>query len=530
MYIDPARRMPINVALEQVSVSPDASDILDLDVHGTINEFPLRAAGRLGPWQNLRDGKDLLAHLDLTFGQLRLAIDGSFADARELEGIEAAFNLSGPAIDRVADRLGLPPFATGPFELKGSLKKQGGGNNVEMAGNLGEITLIANGKIDRLRDPSNAKIDFNVAGPDTQYLAELLGVKGVANVPFIVTGDFEKQGRRLLFTATRAELGENSVALDGWVESRNGLPDVDITISAAGPDFSIFGPFVDVEDLPAVAFDVDGRVEKSNNSWRFSDVVALVGENRIAANGSMSDGKDTEITFSANGPDISFLRSVLSADGLPEKPFELTGRVKPAHNAMRIEDVEAVIGDNRIQVDGIVATSTSFAGTRLEVRGQGLALQHIAPLAGVQGLPIGPFEFSAVVELSNEEIIVTDVVASVGEIQGTASVNVGLGRNAGSFVVDASASGPHFSDLAGIDIVRPFGGEPFSLDARIVLHGPEIGADQLARDKFVSLGNTKSIAAHVNDVMSKSLSDLFKESEWTTAELAIETKANENAK
>jgi len=76
-YVDPARRRPLNISIEQLIVSPDENDILDLDLQGTVNELPLWADGKLGPWQNLLDGKDLTADLDVTLGQLRLAVAGS---------------------------------------------------------------------------------------------------------------------------------------------------------------------------------------------------------------------------------------------------------------------------------------------------------------------------------------------------------------------------------------------------------------------------------------------------------------------
>ena len=80
-YLDPERPRPIDVAIETLSVTPDSGDILDLDVRGTINGLPLWADGRLGPWQNFLDGKDIIADLDVTLGTVRLSIDGS-ADCR----------------------------------------------------------------------------------------------------------------------------------------------------------------------------------------------------------------------------------------------------------------------------------------------------------------------------------------------------------------------------------------------------------------------------------------------------------------
>lgn len=466
-YVDPARRRPINLSLEQLTVSPDAGDILDLDLQGAINEFPLWADGKLGPWQNLVDGKDLTADLDVTLGQVRLSVDGTIADALAAEGVAATFYLIGPAIERVADRLGFPPFASGAFEINGELKKINGGNLVSVGGNLGEITLIANGNVDDLRAPANMQFDFNVAGPDTHYVAELLGIKGAPKVPFLVTGDLDRQRSRLSFTATRAELGENAVAIEGWAETGSGVPDLDLTINAVGPDFSVFAPFMKLKDVPADQFDIDGRIEKSGKDWRFSNVVAIVGENRVAANGAIEEGKDTEIEFSAAGPDISFLQTMTGAEGLPEKPFEVTARIKPARDGIAIEAASGSIGENNIEVSGIVGTATGLNGTRLAVQASGPALQHIAPLTGVLYLPDGQFELAGQVELSGDQVLVSDMSATVGDVQLTASAGIGLRRNAGAFDIRVAANGPDVSGLVQIDLLQPFSGERFSLDAHI---------------------------------------------------------------
>ncbi|MGI9272289.1 MAG: AsmA-like C-terminal region-containing protein [Woeseiaceae bacterium] len=472
-YVDPARRRPIELSLEHLTISPDAGDILDLDLQGTINEFPLWADGRLGPWQNLIDGKDVTADLDVTLGQVRLSVDGTIADVLEAEGVAATFSLNGPAIERVADRLGLPPFAAGAFEVDGELKKVNDGNLLRMAGNLGQIALIANGNVDHLRAPVDMRFDFNISGPDTHYVAELLGIEGAPKVPFLVSGDLDRQGARLQLKATRAELGENVVAIEGWTDTGRGASNLDLTINAVGPDFSVFAPFISLTGIPTEQFNIDGRIEKSGTDWRFTNVEAVVGENRVAANGAIESGQNTEVEFSAAGPDISFLQAMTGAEGLPEKPFDVMARIKPARDGISIEEASGSIGENQIGVTGIVSTAAGLDGTRLAIEASGPALQHIAPLTGVPFLPDGQFEFSGQVELAVDQVLVSDMSASVGDVQLTASAEVGLRRNAGAFDVRVAANGPDASALAKIDALQPFSGEPFSLNAHIARGGGE---------------------------------------------------------
>jgi uncharacterized protein involved in outer membrane biogenesis len=491
-YVDPARRRPLDIAIEHLIVRLDDNDILDLDLLGAVNELPLWADGKLGPWQNLLDGKDLMADLDVTLGQVRLAIEGSAEDTRALTGVEATIGLSGPAIDRVAERLGLPPFAEGPFQIDGRLRKLDGGNQIRLEGNLGAISVFASGSVDRLLKPGSTQLDFIIAGPDTRYVAEVFGIDGAPEVPFQVTGDFKQEAERLSFTGTHARLGDNSVRLDGWFDVSTALPDVDVTIEAAGPDFSVFAPFMNVKGIPAEAFDIDGRIEKSGESWRFSDVVGTVGDNRIAANGSIGDGADTEIQFSAAGPDISSLQALAGATEWPEKPFDIAARIKLARGGVRVEDATALFGDNRIEVDGLIKTGAGLAGTQLVVRGSGSELRNISLLAGVPYLPTGSFDFSANVEINRDRLLISDVVALVGDIEASADAAVGLGSKAGEFDLVVTASGSDVGDLGQIELFERLSGEAFSVSGHVSRQG---GRDELEFDAMqASIGEIALLA------------------------------------
>ncbi|MDH3614098.1 MAG: AsmA family protein [Gammaproteobacteria bacterium] len=466
LYVDPARRLPLDISIEQLVVSPDENDILDLDLQGAVNELPLWADGKLGPWQNLLEGKDLTADLDMTLSQVRLAVTGSAEDMRTLAGVEATIDWSGPSIGRVTDRLGLPPFAEGPFKVEGRLRKLGSGNQVRLEGIFGEINVLVSGSVDSLRNPSDTALDFSVTGPNTQRVAELLGIDGAPAVPYQITGDFSQHGRRLAFNGTRAQLGENSVAFDGWVDSGRAPRDLDVTIDAAGPDFSVFGPFIGVDGVPAEAFDIEGRIGKTGSDWRFDDVTATVGANRLVATGSISGDDDTEIVFSAVGPDNSFLHAMTGLEGLPARPYNVSARIRPDRSGVQLKDASALFGEHRIDVDGIVATRKGFVGTRLDVRASGPELRNVALLTGLLYVPGGSYEVTGGLEIDRAGLVVTDLTASVHDMKGSANGRVGLGDNLGDFDVTVSAHGPNFAGLANFDWMQRLSGESFSITGR----------------------------------------------------------------
>ena len=463
-YIDPERPRPIDVAIDTLTIAPDANDILDLDLQGTINELPLWADGKLGPWQNFLDGRDITTDLDLTLGTVRLSIDGSAEDLPYLQGIIANAVLTGPDIGRVIDRLGLPPFAEGPFEINADINRIDGGHQVSADGNLGAIDVVANGSIDRFIATESAELDFSVAGPNIQYLAELFGADGAPAAPFRMAGELILDGVRVGLSDTRLSIGSNSVGVNGELDLSLSVPDLDLTVEAEGPDFSVFGPFLELQGLPESAFAIEGNVRKERASWQANGVEAVIGENRITANGSLVAGsrEDSAISFRALGPDISILHDFTDLEGLPARPFDVTASLRSHPRGIAIEQATGLFGDNRLEVDGIVTDRAGLRGTTLQILAAGPELANVALLTGVPHLPAGPFDVAGEIRLEEESLFFDDARATVGDLSASASGQVGLAGQEGAFRVLFTLNGPDAAQFEALPWLEPFSGQAFT--------------------------------------------------------------------
>jgi uncharacterized protein involved in outer membrane biogenesis len=496
IYADAGRPMPIDVSLERLRISPDEDDVLDLDLKGTMNGFPLSAEGKLGPWQNLLDGRDLIADLGVTLGELHLAVSGSVEDAQVLAGVEATLSLSGPEIGRITERLGLPPFAEGPFQIDGTVNKLDDANEIRVEGNLGAINVFASGSVDRLLNPGTSHLEFNLSGPDVKYVAEVFDFKGAPAVPFTVAGDLGQQGKRLSLAGTRAELGENSIAVDGWVDTGTQSTDMDLTINATGPNFSVFAPFIGMDAIPGQAFDVDGRVLKSGDDWRFEDFTALVGENRASVSGAIAAGADTELVFTATGPDNTFLQAMTGLQGLPARPFDISARMQHNQKGISLAEARAVFGEHRLEAEGIVSTASGFAGTQLDIQASGPELKDVALLTDIPYLPAGPYAVGGNLQINRRQLLLRDATATVGELTGTVTGSVGLGNSSGEFDLTVSAKGPEVAGLADFDWTRKIASDAVSVSGYVRRDGADfdlesvnigIGAVQASLDGCLSL-------------------------------------------
>jgi uncharacterized protein involved in outer membrane biogenesis len=485
VYLDPARPRPLEISIDSLVVDLSAADMLDHDLKGSVNGLPLRVEGELGPRLSLLDGQDITTNIELELGDVQLDLDGSVENLAKLQGIEAKLRLAGPSVERLAERFGLPPFADGAFRLDGLLQRSDSGNQLELEGNLGEIRILARGFIDKFLQPNKMALDFDTAGPDAKYIAEVFGIVGVPAETFRVFGRFERDNGRYVLRDTHAEMGVNALVVEGWLDTNAGALNGELTIDAGGPDFSVAGPFLGLEGLPAEAFAIDGFVSKSGSDWRFRDVEVLIGENQLQVSGAIGEAADTEIVFLMRGPDISILQDMTALKVLPAKPFEVSAQLKPDAAGIRIQDGRARVGDNLVDINGVVATKSGFIGTRLGIRGSGSELKNVALLAGVPYLPPGPFEFKGNIGLEQTGLLFEGFSASVGTLRATAEGSVGLDKNTEKFSLVITASGEDVADLAGLadladqEWLQRLSGEPFSVTGGIKMRDDQVVFESL---------------------------------------------------
>lgn len=489
-YVDPARPRPIDVELEFVTVSPDANDILDLDLRGVVNDLPLWADAKLGPWHNFVSGQEIFADLDATLGQVSLTIDGTIDDLVRLEGVKLNGVLSGADISKVLDRLALPPFARGEFRISANVQQQEIGHQLKMDGNLGDIALFSSGNVDSLLLPGIVTNDFSISGPDAHYLAALFGIEGVPTSAFQISGDYKRDGRLLEFNNALLRVGPNSIAFDGKLDFSDSVVDGELGILASGPDFSVLGPFVSVTGLPDESFSIDGRVRKDGATWQADDVEAVIGNNRITADGSITTGspEKTEIIFHAEGPDISLVQEFTGLQEIPSRPYDITARVQSHPLGIRIIEGAGDFGGNQIEVSGVIAVQSGLSGTSLSVRASGPELHDVALLAGVPYLPDGPFAVSGDARIDGDALFLSDVEVLVAELAGSASGQVGLGPSLGQIALDISLSGPDAAKLVALEVLEPFSGEAFDIAGNIQVRGERVEARSLS----ISIGDLRS--------------------------------------
>jgi uncharacterized protein involved in outer membrane biogenesis len=185
----PDRKEPLDFRIDSLSMNQDGDGPVDMQGTGAIGGLPLSLNGRVDPLRALLIGGPMQKELQLKLGEISLDASGSIEDALEWKGIDLTFRLSGPEFTWITQQAALPEFSSGPFDFNLLLDSDGSGTMIELNGDLGTLEAWVKGKVDDLRGPQEAELDFEVSGPDLKSLGETFGVDHLAAAPYHFKGD-----------------------------------------------------------------------------------------------------------------------------------------------------------------------------------------------------------------------------------------------------------------------------------------------------------------------------------------------------
>lgn len=388
--------------------------------------------------------------------------------------LELAFDASGTDLSRFSTlaKVALP---AAPFEARGRVARRGDAFAFDgIEGRLGEDHVVGSGQLVPKPKLAGSTFDLHATGPDLASTGERVGVKGLAAGPFDVSGTarFDADGWRV--DAVKAKAG--GIDAEGELRAAQGL---EIEGRVAGGSLSSLGAWGVTAGLPEDPFEASGKVHVQERTVRVERVVATVGEDRVAVDGTLGtlpDLPQLDVAVEASGPRLSELARFVTAAGhespprLPVEPYSLAGRIRRGTAGFEVEGLRATIADAEIHADGSLA-----GGLTVDARAPSSRLA--AGLAGVE-LPSGGCSIRGRVTVEGEDVHVDEGTATLGENR--ASVRGTIGR--GETDVDVELSGPSLAELLGSvtgGSVPPFG--RFALSAHL-----EGNAKRLASSRFTA--------------------------------------------
>jgi len=320
-----------------------------------------------------------------------------------------------------------------------------------------------------------------------RFAAGIIELPELPDEPYSVTAGVAIDDAGYEIRDLRAALGNATATARGRLGSLPDLHGTDLTINADGPNASLFTALTGVS-VPVAPFQVDGRVERLADGFRFHNLRARLGGFSARANGRLGEPPrlvGTDLEVEAEGPSLALIADLAGVPELPDEPFRVEGRFEGDPRSFEAERLSArlgasdVAGSFRIDLEGKPRMQAELRSARFDVREllkspesgdkPGTADPEQAPVAEAtqpekkRGPVISdePFDFSALQQVDAElQWAVEELVMPANSFK---SFQLTLQLEDGHLHVDPiSAVGTHGGVLSG-----SFALEPMASDYRL---------------------------------------------------------------
>jgi len=262
-------------------------------------------------------------------------------------------------------------------------------------------------------------------------------------------------------------LGEIEFRSSGRIEDLATLDGADLVAEVRGDDLIAAGGIFGLRGIGSGPFKVTAGVSPSAEGFDL-DLDAAAGGMTAEATGTVDELLEPQIldlSVSASGPSIRSVGALTGVADLPDEAFSVSGGVRWEGFPVTFREVEIMVGDNTLSVDGVLGEPPLMMGTDFTLEGGGPDLSALAAIAGIR-FPKTQYSVSGRIVRVDGGLEVSDVTARVGGTTATVRGTVGDPPAYTGTDLRFHAKGSSlavFTDLAG----TPLPAESFEIDGRL---------------------------------------------------------------
>lgn len=429
-----------------------ADGMLHTSLHGHFNGRPVEYSDSLGPYLNLLNGRDINYTATGHFGELVLKgnafIDNLFEPRRPTFDLD----LQGPDIDEITAMLGVGDFGSGDFSLHANGAWTDSAYHAGIKGELGDISLEVLARSSDLAKLD--KLDLTVAanGPNLDTLTRVFGIERWPDQSFSLKGDVHKSGSVLNIPALTMEVGTTKLLLEGQLNKFPTLDDARVKLTVNGDDIAQFRKLLNLSGPARGPFELTGVLDVSPDGAEMLNVELTNALGKATISGPIGPAPaytGTRLDVHLNGGNANSVMSGFGLELLPQQPFDLDAKVELVKDGLRVEKGALLsIGEERLQVDGLVGFGHGGKGTDLQLRADGKHLaQVIGRYAGDNDVPDGPFELAGRVQIVDEGLQLSGAALEFQDIRLKADGTVKLKNGLSGTTLDFNLDGDNLSSL-----------------------------------------------------------------------------------
>jgi uncharacterized protein involved in outer membrane biogenesis len=311
--------------------------------------------------------------LVLAAGGAHLTGSSSFPQFPDLAGGQAAAKLTGDDLARFATTVGLPDLPRQPFSAAVDMARADGIDRIEAWVKVGEDELRVAGPLGGAPDYEDSKLEWAVSGPDLGRVSRELGGPLLPAAPYEGSAVLQRTPAGFTFSGLNVKAGNLRASGRGAYGPAGQL---DLTFSLSGPDLDAFVALINDVDLPAQAFQANGRLKFADQTLTLDDVAFSSDGGHLALDGNIQLVKGyvgSNLSVDADLKDLgSLLPSGASFVPRPDR-FRANGRLARKNaQVVEVDNLKVTLGDDWLSVDGEL-NDTGSAILQIEAETKSLA-------------------------------------------------------------------------------------------------------------------------------------------------------------
>jgi len=455
--------------LKATASGPDLGRILRLAGIHQVREAPFM----LRFDAEMEDGQLDVREAMMVFADSRIEGTARVPRFPSIDDAIIKLGIEGSDIERFRYITGMPGAASGPFSIGFTVDVRDDGVEVlklEARTSLGE--LRGNGSIG---DPDTLLgTEFNVQ-VNTDSLSKLAGAYGVEDMPdkaaeISGAAKYTADGIRTNGPVSMHVDG-TSVQVDGLITLQQGIEGTDVAVKSSGPDLAqLVAMFAEPTAVPALPFDVGGRLRVREDGLRLTDIAGSLGTTSLAGEGllvpaDMIAGSWFDVV--ARGPDFEELLVSISDVAVQPGPFELESRIAFSADTIELDKLTLDREFADVRLDLIMGVDRPEPYLDFNITANGRDVRSL--LRNVKGLKAfeQPFTLEGKGRLRGKHWDFERVNGAVGQASFAASGDLALeDANASTeFIVNLSV--PSLADIGTLD-GRRFNDQALALEAHAV--------------------------------------------------------------
>ena len=419
-YDSPDRPQPIQFTAARMSAEQTADRSLQVDLDGDINATPLALALTAGPVDNLVEFYDVDFLVSGNLGEIRIDGEAQFGNLIRPRRPTIRLNIQGPNAEYLTGILRMQQMTTGALDLTASISPVGEKMQLLVNGEFGEFSLDATGGFVNLQELQDVDLRVAASGPDASKIAALLGNDTVPEDPFSIVGNFVRTGSELTADDIRIAVGKTQFEIGGYFGNFPDPRDATAKVRIVGPDFGRFNKLLGLPGRLQGPFKLDADLAPIAEGGARVDLHAVAQDLEFTVVGDVTDDPQfigTRVDVDIKGPSLRIVARAGGLEDAPAKPFDVRVLIDRVQNGFRIEQGTLKVGDDQLDLEGLVGNEPLEADTdiRFDMTGPDFAATLAAFGRDADELPTAQFRVGGRVERGAENFLLHDVRAAIGD-------------------------------------------------------------------------------------------------------------------